>query len=123
MVMITSWLCSPVQSTRRKSGLFSASVAMLKLMTAMDGDPLVGRTRRLARAVVLRRTTGTAGPARPRPRLVLGVIIVAVSGEACPLLPDGAQPDQAGADQHGRRAGRCRGQRQQREPAGGRQHR
>ena len=41
MVMITSWLCSPVQSTRRKSALFSASVAMVKWMTdAMDGAPL-----------------------------------------------------------------------------------
>ncbi len=43
IVMITSWLCSPVQSTRRKSGLFSASVAIVKWMTdAMDGAPLVG---------------------------------------------------------------------------------
>ena len=33
MVMMTSWVCSPVHSTRRKSGLVSASVAIVKLMT------------------------------------------------------------------------------------------
>ena len=30
IVMITSWVCSPVHSTRRKSALFSATVAMVK---------------------------------------------------------------------------------------------
>src|SRR6185436_19984170 len=30
IVMMTSWVCFPVHSTRRKSGLFSATVAMLK---------------------------------------------------------------------------------------------
>src|SRR3954453_8509459 len=30
MVMITTWVCFPVHSTRRKSGLFSASVAIVQ---------------------------------------------------------------------------------------------
>src|SRR3954469_7287819 len=46
IVMITSWVFVPVQRTRRKSGLFSASVAMVQFRTpAMAADyPAIART-------------------------------------------------------------------------------